>query len=341
MVSKGLHKKSAKGLTLALTDVGARRLPALPSQCWTAFHRSQDRCSSRSTETMLDWQPTGSVARRQGSSRRSPAAPASSGSVVPGSQRSLLSDPDEDEFGAADEPASPPLPPPLPRAPPPYERQQQQQMPDCVIVSSRTMDRFLPSFGQDVCESGQFGGSAGSAGTTSPRLSSSVGSVSVEVAESTNRIVVDFCENAGFTCHDLPSPTTELSPMPRDWIAMQLGRQRQAFAWLQQSSSSRCVLEGLLLMNVERNSQFPFVTYLVCDAARCDPLRLIMQMESHHDAGPEGERLHHTDASRTSPSRSTSNLCSVTHRTSHKRNNTRRIYPFPFTTKWPPSPGLQ
>ncbi|KAH6924157.1 hypothetical protein HPB50_013078 [Hyalomma asiaticum] len=107
---------------------------------------------------------------------------------------------------------------------------------------------------QEVCESGQFGGSAGSGGTTSPRLSSSVGSVSVEVAESTNRIVVDFCENAGFTCHDLPSPTTELSPMPRDWIAMQLGRQRQAFAWLQQSSSSRCVLEGLLLMNVERNS---------------------------------------------------------------------------------------
>ncbi|XP_072140982.1 uncharacterized protein [Dermacentor andersoni] len=256
------------------------------------------RCSSRSTETMLDWQQPGSAARRQGSSRRSAAAPNSSGSVVPGSQRSLLSDPDEDEFGAADEPASPPLPPPLPRAPPPYERQQQQQqqqqMPDCVIISSRTMDRFLPSFGQDVCESGQFAGSAGSGGTTSPRLSSSVGSVSVEVSETTNRIVVDFCENAGFTCHDLPSPTTELSPMPRDWIAMQLGRQRQAFAWLQQSSSSRCVLEGLLLMNVERNSQFPFVTYLVCDAARCDPLRLIMQMESHHDAGPEGERLHHT-----------------------------------------------
>ncbi|KAH7939664.1 hypothetical protein HPB52_015569 [Rhipicephalus sanguineus] len=118
------------------------------------FRRSQKYsdppCSSRSTETMLDWQPTGSVTRRQGSSRRSPAAPASSGTVVPGSQRSLLSDPDEDEFGAADEPSSPPLPPPLPRAPPPYERQQQQQqqMPDCVIVSSRTMDRFLPSFGQ-------------------------------------------------------------------------------------------------------------------------------------------------------------------------------------------------
>ncbi|KAL3193351.1 hypothetical protein MRX96_017583 [Rhipicephalus microplus] len=296
MVSKGFHKRSTKGLSLALTDVRARRLPALPSQHWTVYDRPQRRCSSRSTETMLDWQPTGSMTRRQGSSRRSPAAPATSGSVVPGSQRSLLSDPDEEEFGAPDEPSSPPLPPPLPRAPPPYERQQQQQqMPDCVIISSRTMDRFLPSFGQAMSESGQFGGSAGSGGgTTSPRLSSSVGSVSVEVAESTNRIVVDFCENAGFTCHDLPSPTTELSPMPRDWIAMQLGRQRQAFAWLQQSSSSRCVLEGLLLMNVERNSQFPFVTYLVCDAARCDPLRLIMQMESHHDAGPEGERLHHT-----------------------------------------------
>ncbi|XP_037524934.1 uncharacterized protein LOC119401974 isoform X3 [Rhipicephalus sanguineus] len=288
-----LFRRSQKYSDPPSTVPGSQRhLDQTPAQ----ISAERLRCSSRSTETMLDWQPTGSVTRRQGSSRRSPAAPASSGTVVPGSQRSLLSDPDEDEFGAADEPSSPPLPPPLPRAPPPYERQQQQQqqMPDCVIVSSRTMDRFLPSFGQDVCESGQFGGSAGSGGTTSPRLSSSVGSVSVEVAESTNRIVVDFCENAGFTCHDLPSPTTELSPMPRDWIAMQLGRQRQAFAWLQQSSSSRCVLEGLLLMNVERNSQFPFVTYLVCDAARCDPLRLIMQMESHHDAGPEGERLHHT-----------------------------------------------
>ncbi|KAM7298332.1 hypothetical protein ISCGN_018930 [Ixodes scapularis] len=126
-------------------------------------------------------------------------------------------------------------------------------------------------------------------------MSSSGGSVSVEVAEPTSCIVVDFCENAGFTCHDLPSPTTELAPMPRDWIAMQLGRQRQAFAWLQQASP-RSILEGLLLMNVERNSQFPFVTYLVCDAERSDPFRLILQMESHQDAGPEGERLHHTVA---------------------------------------------
>lgn len=265
-------------------------------------HSSEERlrCSSRSTETMLgDWQQP-VTARRQGSSRRSPAAGGAPSSMVPGSQRSLLSDPDEDEFGAADEPSSPPLPPLLPRAPPPYDRQQQQQLPDCVIVSSRTMDRFLPSFGQDVLDGALLGGSAQGAagaagGATSPRLSSSgAGSVSVEVSESTSHIVVDFCENAGFTCHDLPSPTTELSPMPRDWIAMQLGRQRQAFAWLQQSSSPRAVLEGLLLMNVERNSQFPFVTYLVCDAARSDPLRLILQMESHQDAGPDGERLHHT-----------------------------------------------
>lgn len=97
------------------------------------------------------------------------------------------------------------------------------------------------------------GVSSGGCGATSPRLSSSGGSVSVEVAEPTSCIVVDFCENAGFTCHDLPSPTTELAPMPRDWIAMQLGRQRQAFAWLQQASP-HSVLEGLLLMNVERNS---------------------------------------------------------------------------------------
>lgn len=291
------HKYSDPPST-ATASGSQRHLDQPPAQ--TSAERL--RCSSRSTETMLgDWQQP---PRRQGSNRRSPAGSGggvpSSSSMVPGSQRSLLSDPDEDEFGAADEPSSPPLPPPLPRAPPPYERQQQQQQqqPDCVIVSSRTMDRFLPSFGQEVCDSGGFGGGGsaggGSGGATSPRLSSSGGSVSVEVSESTHRIVVDFCENAGFTCHDLPSPTTELSPMPRDWIAMQLGRQRQAFAWLEQSSSSRSVLEGLLLMNVERNSQFPFVTYLVCDAARCDPVRLIVQMESHQDAGPEGERIHHT-----------------------------------------------
>ncbi|KAH6924159.1 hypothetical protein HPB50_013080 [Hyalomma asiaticum] len=153
------HTVRCTEITLRLTEsrqkVFSARAVRDRTDLLLAQHAERDRrnlrrCSSRSTETMLDWQPSGSAARRQGSSRRSAAAPASSGSVVPGSQRSLLSDPDEDEFGAADEPASPPLPPPLPRAPPPYERQQQQQqqMPDCVIVSSRTMDRFLPSFGQ-------------------------------------------------------------------------------------------------------------------------------------------------------------------------------------------------
>lgn len=243
------------------------------------------RVGNRSSETALgDWQ------RRQPSTRRSPVA---ASGPAPGSQRSLLVDP-EDDF---DEDHLSGPPPPLghrggsgrSRGEPssPFELQ-----PDYVIVSSRTMDRFLPAFGQEVCDVGV---SSGGCGATSPRLSSSGGSVSVEVAEPTSCIVVDFCENAGFTCHDLPSPTTELAPMPRDWIAMQLGRQRQAFAWLQQASP-HSVLEGLLLMNVERNSQFPFVTYLVCDAERSDPFRIILQMESHQDPGPEGERLHHTAA---------------------------------------------
>ncbi|KAK8784125.1 hypothetical protein V5799_009511 [Amblyomma americanum] len=142
-----LFRRSHKYSDPPSTAAGSQRhLDQPPAQ--TSAERL--RCSSRSTETMLgDWQQP---PRRQGSSRRSPAGGGvpSSSSMVPGSQRSLLSDADEDEFGAADEPSSPPLPPPLPRAPPPYERQQQQQQqqPDCVIVSSRTMDRFLPSFGQ-------------------------------------------------------------------------------------------------------------------------------------------------------------------------------------------------
>lgn len=255
----------------------------------TSTSADRVRCGSRSSETAMgDWQ------RRQPSIRRSPVA---TSGPMPGSQRSLLGgdpedDLDDEELGEGHHPLSHRGDSGRGRA-----DQAMEYQPDYVIVSSRTMDRFLPAFGQEVCDVGVAGGGVSGAGggAISPRLSSSGGSVSVEVAEPTSCIVVDFCENAGFTCHDLPSPTTELAPMPRDWIAMQLGRQRQAFAWLQQASP-RTILEGLLLMNVERNSQFPFVTYLVCDAERSDPFRLILQMESHQDAGPEGERLHHTAA---------------------------------------------
>ncbi|XP_064490212.1 uncharacterized protein LOC135401634 [Ornithodoros turicata] len=210
-------------------------------------HRLTGRGPSRYSETPL-------AEPRDGSWRRQPSTRASSTS-----RRSPVPQQDHDEdVGVPRGATQPPQ--------------------DCFIVSARTMERFLPAFGQDAVE------------RASSSASSSCGAVSVEVAECCACIVVDLCENAGFTCHDLPSPTTDLAPMPRDWIALQLGRQRQAFAWLRESP----VREGLLLMNVERNSQFPFVTYLVCDSG--DPDRLILQMESHHATGPDDERLHHTAA---------------------------------------------
>ncbi|XP_049511795.1 LOW QUALITY PROTEIN: uncharacterized protein LOC119463948 [Dermacentor silvarum] len=254
------------------------------------------RCSSRSTETMLDWQQPGSAARRQGSSRRSPAAPASSGSIVPGSQRSLLSDPDEDEFGAADEPASPPA-----AAAAPAGTAALRATATAAAADARLRHHFLADHGPfpALLRTGRVRkrpvrrlGGQRRHDVAPPVFLGRLGVRGGVRDDQPHR--GGLLRERGLHVPRPPSPTTELSPMPRDWIAMQLGRQRQAFAWLQQSSSSRCVLEGLLLMNVERNSQFPFVTYLVCDAARCDPLRLIMQMESHHDAGPEGERLHHT-----------------------------------------------
>ena len=63
-------------------------------------------------------------------------------------------------------------------------------------------------------------------------------------------------------CRDLPSPATELLPLPRDWISVQLARHQHTFGWFKQSGKSHSAPQGhvsskgLLLMNVERNSEY-------------------------------------------------------------------------------------
>lgn len=113
----------------------------------------------------------------------------------------------------------------------------------------------------------------------------------LEMRDSKTCIVIDFGENATFASQDLPSPVMggPLSLAPKEWTTSQLGRQRKLFAWVR---DSRCSGEGMLLMNVERHCQFPFVSYLVLNTGQGDPRRVISQLENEVNNGQTHEDHH-------------------------------------------------
>ncbi|XP_055930163.1 uncharacterized protein LOC129960640 [Argiope bruennichi] len=113
----------------------------------------------------------------------------------------------------------------------------------------------------------------------------------LEVADPKVCIIIDFRENGSFASQDLPFPSTALRLTPKEWLASQLTRHRKAFNWVKESQSA---IEGLLLMNVERHSQFPFVTYLVTSTIDSDPRRIILQLRSQSTVSQNSEQLQHT-----------------------------------------------
>ncbi|GFQ66198.1 uncharacterized protein TNCT_202151 [Trichonephila clavata] len=114
----------------------------------------------------------------------------------------------------------------------------------------------------------------------------------LEVADPKVCIIIDFRENGSFASQDLPFPSTALRLTPTEWLITQLNRHRKAFNWVKESQTA---IEGLLLMNVERHSQFPFVTYLVTSTIHTDPRRLIMQLRGQTNVPQTAEQLQHTE----------------------------------------------
>ncbi|XP_015913494.1 uncharacterized protein [Parasteatoda tepidariorum] len=135
---------------------------------------------------------------------------------------------------------------------------------DCFIVPSHMRGRFLP-------------------------LKNEMNTL--EVADPKVCILIDFRENGSFASQDLPFPSTALRLTPKEWLVSQLNRHRKAFTWVKESQSA---IEGLLLMNVERHSQFPFVTYLVTNTIHSDPRRIIVQLRSQTAVPQNSEQLQHT-----------------------------------------------
>ncbi|OQR79874.1 hypothetical protein BIW11_00093, partial [Tropilaelaps mercedesae] len=167
---------------------------------------------------------------------------------------------------------------------------------DVLTVSGRMLHRILPGVIQPL-KAGHYTNLCG--------LSIS----SIHVTERDTCVVMDMCESAGFCARDLPSPATELLPLPRDWISVQLARHKHTFGWFkqnyntttashrdshkghiphhpltqqsgQQTGRGQHAPRGLLLMNVERNSQFPFMTVLSC--REMEVARLIRELDELH-----------------------------------------------------------
>ncbi|XP_076363760.1 uncharacterized protein LOC143253570 isoform X1 [Tachypleus tridentatus] len=136
----------------------------------------------------------------------------------------------------------------------------------CFIVPSHSVDRFMP-FRAD-----------------------SEDLKIIEVQNQKMRIVFDFGENAALSTHDCISPATTLVTPSREWISTQLDIQRQKFNRVRESKTAT---EGMLLINVERCSQFPFMTYLVLNTNDDDPKRLVHQLQDCFTTFQSKDQLQH------------------------------------------------
>ncbi|XP_023241487.1 uncharacterized protein LOC111639776 [Centruroides sculpturatus] len=91
-------------------------------------------------------------------------------------------------------------------------------------------------------------------------------------------VIIDLAENAG---------SSDASPAAGLTATCQLTR--KAFEFFRESNPDS---EGLLLMDVERTSQFPFVTYVVPKTGRAELHRLVFHLESTVGS-QEHDQLHH------------------------------------------------
>ncbi|XP_076324177.1 uncharacterized protein LOC143232507 isoform X2 [Tachypleus tridentatus] len=147
-----------------------------------------------------------------------------------------------------------------------------QEIRDCFIIPTHLMNRFMPFHWE-----------------SNLGLSSCALSV-MKVTDPKICIIFDFGENALFGSQDLPSPTIALELPPKDWLMVQLCRQRKMLGWIRETSRAT---EGMLLMNVERHSQFPFITYLVLNTNHSDPRRLVCELHNNSIPPSCQDELHH------------------------------------------------
>ncbi|XP_013785322.1 uncharacterized protein LOC106469376 [Limulus polyphemus] len=144
---------------------------------------------------------------------------------------------------------------------------------DCFIIPAHFMRRFVP-FGKE----GQI--------SSMPSQALSM----IEVQDPKICIIIDFGEKAAFTSQAHFSRASKLDTPSRDWISTQLEIQRKKFHLVRKSQAAT---EGMLLINVERCSQFPFMTYLVLNKNHSDPKRLTDQLEDSFSTSENQEQLQH------------------------------------------------
>ncbi|XP_076311404.1 uncharacterized protein LOC143225589 isoform X1 [Tachypleus tridentatus] len=147
-----------------------------------------------------------------------------------------------------------------------------QKVRDCFIIPSHFISRFMPFYHES------------SLSLPSQALSM------MKITDPKICIIFDFGENTSFGSQDLPSPTTALDPPPKDWLMIQLSRQQKQLGWIQETLTAS---EGMLLMNVEQHSQFPFITYLVLNTNHSDPRRLVSELENNYLPSTCQDQLHH------------------------------------------------
>ncbi|XP_044740662.1 uncharacterized protein LOC123301820 isoform X2 [Chrysoperla carnea] len=138
---------------------------------------------------------------------------------------------------------------------------------DCFIIPVQRLDRFLPA-GLPVPLTVP-GGTAVPEKIASPTSTTSSGNISVlEVSDP------KLCVLA-----HLMSPLEPIDPVLETPLTQPLTKQRQvAIELLNEVAQAKNALGGMLLSNMERNAEFPFISYYLVNSAQTDPSAFYNQL---------------------------------------------------------------
>ncbi|KAK3907842.1 Triple functional domain protein [Frankliniella fusca] len=139
---------------------------------------------------------------------------------------------------------------------------------DCFIIPLHAVDRFLPE-GVPMPEPSQLGAAAG-AGQQQALQGANGGVKVLEVSDPLLSVLLH-----------LMTPLEPLEPLLESPLASPHRQQGAAAADLvQEVSRGNAAVRGMLLTNMEKNSEFPYISYYVINSAQTDPKEFFRSLRS-------------------------------------------------------------
>ncbi|XP_026471908.1 uncharacterized protein LOC113376211, partial [Ctenocephalides felis] len=150
---------------------------------------------------------------------------------------------------------------------------------DCFIIPVHSLDRFLP------------------AGVPLPTPSSTISSTETTATSPGPLSVLEVADPKLCVLAHLMSPLEPIDPLLESPLAHPLFKQRTAASeLLTEVQQTNTALSGMLLANMERNAEFPFISYYVINTQQNDPALFYSNLRSASLSKFEPRALRYTAA---------------------------------------------